>query len=545
MKNLLRISVILILVSTLSFAMIPRVAEIAVPDTSMNVGGTGQMIAGVDVDGDGAMEIYLVNNNWNDSEAGELVPRIYKLERPVDSIGYKVVWKANAQDFDPTITQNTWPILSLTDLDADGKMELTWGIVNAGSGNPYRIWVYEHAGGDNFGIENPSTNKWEPHSVTTIVDADGINCRPFSWEIFDIDDDGVDEIVFASRKSGLRFGVISVDDVPDEGDGSETWTLEYSQFDVTDYDGDNKWDVAVIGGNAYLFDEVKISKISYDGSNYNYSSMSPLPGGITFDASQVYDVDGDGVKEIITGEYCYGGASRNIWLLQEEGDTLKRTPLFDIFGEDYLAGGYLAGGDYGDIDNDGNVDFIFGSRYSGPPNAMIFRVEYTGSGAITDPANWELTIADTSDASFAPGTSGIWNVIDVANIDNDPEDEIVYTSSTSNGSYTFPLIILDNNEYTTDVKSIFNPTSFELGKAYPNPFNPSIVIPFTLEKSGNISMTVFNTNGQRVATLISNKHMESGEHNVIFNADKLASGVYFYQLRVDNTIRAGKMVLNK
>ena len=56
----------------------------------------------------------------------------------------------------------------------------------------------------------------------------------------------------------------------------------------------------------------------------------------------------------------------------------------------------LLGAHAGDIDSDGNMDFIMGSRYSGPPNAMIFRVEYNGSGAVTDPANWTLTLADSA-----------------------------------------------------------------------------------------------------------------------------------------------------
>ncbi|MDZ7821981.1 MAG: T9SS type A sorting domain-containing protein [Candidatus Marinimicrobia bacterium] len=543
MKNLLRISLVLVISTSLALALIPRVATIPVPEVEVNNGGVGNMIAGEDVDGDGAVELYLVNDNSGDTDVGELVPRIYKMERAVGDTAYSVVWKANAQDFAPDITQNTWPTLSLADLDNDEKMELVWGIVNAGSGNPFRIWVYEHAGGDNFGIQHPTTGKWEPNSVWTIAEEDGLNIRPISWEITDIDDDSVDEIIFASRKSDLTFGVASVDNIPDAGDGSETWTLEFSQSDLLNYGGDNKWDVAVIGSNAYLFDEVVISKVSWDGSEYAYSEMSPLPGGITFDASEVCDVDGDSVEEIITGEYTYGDGSDHIWLLQEDGDTLARYPLFDISTEEYLNGGYLAGGDQGDIDNDGNVDFIFGSRYSGLPNAIMFRVEYLGSGDVTEPSSWELTIADSAAFEYASAVDGLWNVIQVANIDEDPEDEVLYTSSYA--AQTYPIAVLDVNEYTTAVRNAFEPRSFELGEAYPNPFNPSTVIPFTLEATGNVSLTVFNTRGENVATLIANEHMEAGQHHVMFNGSDLASGVYFYQLRVDNTFRAGKVVLTK
>jgi len=542
MKNLLRIALVLALTVTAAFGMLNRVSVFAPPDTNMNVGGMGNMIAGVDVDGDGATEIYLVNDNWNDSDAGELIPKIYKLERAVGDTAYEVVWMANAQDFDPTITQNTWPTLSLTDLDDDGKMELTWGIVNAGSGNPYRIWVYEHDSGDNFGVQNPTNDKWEPTSIWTIVDEDAKNIRPISWVVKDIDDDGVDEIVFASRKSDMTFGVCSVDDIPDDGAGTETWTLEFAETDVVDYGADNKWAVATIGNNAYLFDEVHISKVSWSGTAWEYAEMDPLPGGISLDGAVTVDADDDGTEEIVVGEYYYGGADRSIRLLQESGDTLMQHLLFDMSGAEYLNGGRLLGADAGDIDSDGNVDIVMGSRYSGLPNAMIFRVEYNGSGAVTDPANWTLTFADSAVSQIG---SLMWNVIDVCNVDDDSDDEVVYTSSVSSGSFTHPIVILDNGDYTTGIGSIFEPVSFELGKAYPNPFNPATMIPFTLETTGNVTLDVFNVKGQHVANLISNSVMEAGVHNVMFDASDLASGVYLYQLRVDNTVRAAKMVLNK
>ena len=543
MKNLLRTALILALALSAAFGMLNRVSVFAPPDTNMNVGGIGALVAGVDVDGDGAKEIYLVNDNWNDSDAGELIPRIYKLERAVGDTAYEVVWEANAQDFAPGILQNTWPTLSLTDLDDDGKMELTWGIVNYNTTpSPYRIWVYEHAGGDNFGIQNPTTQKWEPTSVFTITDEDAKNIRPVSWDIVDIDDDGVDEIIFASRKSDMTFGICSVDDIPDDGAGTETWTLEFSRADVTTYNADNKWAVASIGSSTYLFDEVHISKVKWTGTAYEYSEMAPLPGGIPFDGAITVDADNDGTEEIVVGEYYYGGADRSIRLLQESGDTLMQHLLFDLSGTEYLNGGRLLGADAGDIDSDGNLDIVMGSRYSGLPNAMMFRIEYNGSGAVTDPANWTLTFADSAVSDIG---GLMWNVIDVCNVDDDTDDEVVYTSSVSSGSFTHPIVILDNGDYTTGLGAIFAPVSFELGKAYPNPFNPATIIPFTLEAAGHVTLDVFNVKGQRVANLVSDQVMEAGAHNVMFDASNLASGVYLYQLRVDNTVRAAKMVLNK
>lgn len=419
-----------------------RSYEIPIPEAELNNGGVGNMISGVDVDGDGKTEIYLVNDNWNDKST-EVIPRIYKLE--YDGTDWAVVWSATIEPF----YQNTWPCLSLADLDKDGKQELVWGPVNSFSvsTNPDRIVVYEHAGDDVFGIDN-GDGTYTPNSTWTITDQDNLDIRPVNWKIADIDDDGVDEIIFADRKgndSGYHIGVISVDNIPDDGDGSEIWTLEFSALDLLDDGMENKWDIGVIGDNFYAFCELEISKFHWNGSDWEYTALSPLPGGISFDAVQVCDLDGDGVEEMITGEYTFGDNTRHIWLLQEEADTLKRTPLFDIAGEGYLNGGRLVGGDMGDINGDGYMDFVFGSRASSP-NGVLFHLAYNG-GDITDPANYTLSVLDSA---YAQGTDeGIWNVINIANVDDDPELEVLYTSSTSYGGDLFnpahsaPIIVMN------------------------------------------------------------------------------------------------------
>jgi photosystem II stability/assembly factor-like uncharacterized protein len=451
MKHKMVTGLMLVLVLAFSaFAIndFERVMEIPIPEADLNNGGVGNMIAGVDTDGDGKTEIFLVNDNWNDG-ATEVIPRIYKLE--LNAGEWEVVWSAVA----PVAYQNTWPPLSLADLDNDGKMELVWGPVNSTSieANPNRIIVYEQqsADSDNWGVTNG--DDFDPNAKWTITDTDGENIRPFQWVITDFNNDGNDNIVFADRtgnSAGYYYGVISVSDIPDNGDGSETWELLVSAKDNFDYAGENKWDVSVIGNNAYFFDELEITKLTWNGSDYETSVLSPLPGGITFRNAQTVDLDGDGTMEIITGEYGFGDGSHGIWLLQEEADTLKRTLLFDINGEDMINGGRLAGGVHGDIDGDGYLDFVFGSRWSGPPNAMIFRLAYRG-GDIANPASYEFSIIDSA---YAGGTDGIWDVIQLANVDDDPQLEVLYTSSSSYGGDMFdpassaPVIVLD---YTGEI----------------------------------------------------------------------------------------------
>ena len=73
------------------------------------------------------------------------------------------------------------------------------------------------------------------------------------------------------------------------------------------------------------------------------------------------------------------------------------------------------------------------------------------------------------------------------------------------------------------------PSGFALGQNFPNPFNPSTQIVYAVPNAGNISLKVFNTLGQEVASLFEGRSA-AGTHTVTFNAGSLPSGVYFYRL---------------
>jgi len=79
---------------------------------------------------------------------------------------------------------------------------------------------------------------------------------------------------------------------------------------------------------------------------------------------------------------------------------------------------------------------------------------------------------------------------------------------------------------------------------FPNPFNPSTKICFTLEKAGLATLKVFNSLGQQVTELV-NKPLETGYHEFDFNAQTLPSGIYYYELRCGERIEVNKMMLIK
>lgn len=87
-----------------------------------------------------------------------------------------------------------------------------------------------------------------------------------------------------------------------------------------------------------------------------------------------------------------------------------------------------------------------------------------------------------------------------------------------------------------------DPVAFELSQNYPNPFNPSTTIRYALPSRSHVTLTVFNTLGQEVATIV-NESQDAGYHEVRFDGSGLASGVYFYRLRAGGYLATKRLVL--
>jgi hypothetical protein len=98
--------------------------------------------------------------------------------------------------------------------------------------------------------------------------------------------------------------------------------------------------------------------------------------------------------------------------------------------------------------------------------------------------------------------------------------------------------------YSNEIEITLNPIVPELLGNYPNPFNPTTTIKFALPVASRVKINVYNTVGQLVETLV-DKEMESGYHEVNFDASRLASGVYLYQLQTGAYVSVKKMLLLK
>jgi hypothetical protein len=86
------------------------------------------------------------------------------------------------------------------------------------------------------------------------------------------------------------------------------------------------------------------------------------------------------------------------------------------------------------------------------------------------------------------------------------------------------------------------PTTFALDQNYPNPFNPSTVIRYAVPSRSHVLLTIHNTIGELVATLVQGER-ETGYYEVRFEGKGLSSGVYFYRLQAGSFVQTKKLLL--
>jgi hypothetical protein len=99
--------------------------------------------------------------------------------------------------------------------------------------------------------------------------------------------------------------------------------------------------------------------------------------------------------------------------------------------------------------------------------------------------------------------------------------------------------------FITDVgENPSNPTVYMLYDNYPNPFNPSTTLKYSLSETSFTSIKIYDGIGNEVAVIV-NEMKTAGMHQAIFTADGLSSGVYYYTLQAGSFNETKKMILMK
>ena len=143
--------------------------------------------------------------------------------------------------------------------------------------------------------------------------------------------------------------------------------------------------------------------------------------------------------------------------------------------------------------------------------------------------------------------------VDFSYFTNDVPDicilQILIDGPTGVDYHPGSFFLVDDIDLTGTATSINDkrniPDKFSLEQNYPNPFNPSTKIQYSLPQNSFVNLKVYNAIGTEVVSLVNNV-MPAGNHEVIFDASGLNSGVYFYTLKTgDNFIQTKKMILMK
>ena len=186
-------------------------------------------------------------------------------------------------------------------------------------------------------------------------------------------------------------------------------------------------------------------------------------------------------------------------------------------------------------------DYFAGSRtgYSSFGNGIFSTLcldeyEDTVLGLITD-------VKELQDQSFIPGLNytlakGLGFVSSIS-------------CEFSCGSTILVYALVDSNEYGRTITGVKNkqsnlPNKYILYQNFPNPFNPSTTISFSLPEESKVKLLIYNIKGELIQTLI-NKNLKSGRYQIKFDASEYSSGLYFYTLITNQIILSKKMLLIK
>ena len=225
------------------------------------------------------------------------------------------------------------------------------------------------------------------------------------------------------------------------------------------------------------------------------------------------------------------------------------------------------------------LEIALGGYYDPDSRAGNLQISLTG----IDDAYWDslyLRIALTESNLYYHGTNGInWHhqvMRDmIPNAAGVPVDISYGETVNLSQPFTLPsqlvaenceILVLAQNDYMKEVYQAARikisdiptaiddeiavlPVEFQLAQNYPNPFNANTTISFSLEKTGDVELTVYDLAGRKVIDLV-NGVQSAGNHEIIWdgndaNGGNAATGVYFYKLTMAGGSIAKRMVLLK
>lgn len=440
------------------------------------------------------------------------------------------------------LSGNISTAVALGDLDNDGHEEII-AINNAGN-----IYAIDYLGNNYFDpyisgcqiksnamindIDNDGSLEiivvtFIPQTKVIILNSDGTDYPGFpviledgrvlsSAALGDLDGDNYPEVIAASL-SGNIYAVSTATGANIAGWPVAAGVNSWHGPNLADIDNDNELEVIAPLSNGVVY------VYNADGSLlFNYTADSPIKT-----SAVTADINSDNSIEII-----FGATSGSLYVLNSDGSNFPGFPMDIGAGIECTAG-------LVDMDNNGTFDMVFGDN-----NGVLHSVDITGSETnnfpyyIGSPLKVAPSIDDIDgdeDIDIVIANQYAYHVIDYKQII--PTENIIWSSFKYNnfrtGNAMSPQNGVEDNDLIPEIIT-------SLGANYPNPFNPTTKISFSLKTDDNIKLEIFNIKGQLVKTLVDGNQTQ-GYHIVEWNGKnnnnhKAGSGIYLYKLQTSNYI---------
>ena len=328
------------------------------------------------------------------------------------------------------------------------------------------------------------------------------------------------------------------------GTGVDFYVMD-AQF--TPWGGFLTWNAVMYlqtGDYSFLVDDsgadlnpAEISFLDLDGDGVPETPYNPNGGRLVmhFDATCIPMVTSYAVHGELTSVGCAGSA----------GDVNTDGSL-DVLDVVAVVGAILGSSDVNegcaDVNADGSVDVldvvamvstILGNRGEEATSATFTKTEdgmlmssdgVVGAIQVTLSHGSDFSFELTDDAFVADySTDGATTTIIVVN----PTDENIFVST---GDYNIEEVVAATTAGYITTETVV-PNAIAIGNAYPNPFNPSTSFELNVGQTGNVSVMVYNVNGQLV-DMIHEGPMDAGVYSMTWNASDLSSGMYI--IKADN-----------
>ena len=499
-----------------------------------------------DVDGDGDLDCFVVawydSNNTYFQNNGDGTFGRTNIGQPVGDRGFSET-------------------CSWGDFDNDGKLDLY--VSNSGSPSlgAKRNFLYRNTGTGFAKID------------TGAIVTDSYYSRGASW--VDYDNDGDQDMYVVNERNQVKnlyknmlketgsawfARILSGQIVTDISSAlSASWG---------DYDNDGDVDAFVANGwpqgqNDFLY-----------SNNGNGSFTKITTGDVVTDGAYSLsggwgDVDNDGDLDLFVTTAFAGIATKNLLyknlLIESSLPTLQKVTTGDVANDV----GYSYGTAWGDYDRDGDLDLFVAKTFNENESNALYRNDNTngnhwllvncigtesnrsGIGAkvkvkatIAGSARWLTRAVEGQSGYCAQNLQLHFGLGNAAQIDS---VKIEWPSGRVDAHANVPVDRVVNaieNGGLTSVgeRSTSKPEQHHLFQNYPNPFNPTTSISYEVESSVHVSLGVVDLLGREVATIV-HETKAAGRYTVDFNADNLASGVYYYRLKAGSSVSTKAMVL--